>query len=173
MEARPALRIGILTALLAACAPPEAPAPAPAPVAASQPAPASQGERRPRTLDAQPTQSRLQSPLPPGRAEALFRLDTGGDQMTETAREAGLVVVVRVGADEYRQTIASCADPGLGSALGGGTERELEVAICNGEFYLVSEPGLVSVVPVKDGVEGKAIARFELPAGVRAVGAGD
>ena len=91
--------------------------------------------------------------------------------MTETSRQAGLVVVVRVGEDEYRQTIATCPDPGLGSALGGGTERELEVAICNGEYVLVSEPGLVAVVPVQDGVEGDAIARFELPNSVRAVSA--
>ena len=101
----------------------------------------------------------------------MFALNTGGDQMTTTAREAGLVVIVRVGADEYRQTVASCPDPGLGSALGGGTERELEVAICNGEFVLVSEPGLVTVVPIENGVEGKAVARFELPSGVRAVSA--
>ena len=98
-------------------------------------------------------------------------MDTGGDQMTRTSRQAGLVVIVRVGDDEYRQTIATCPDPGLGSALGGGTERELEVAICNGEFMLVSEPGLVSVVPIENGSEGKPIARFELPSGVRAVNA--
>lgn len=117
--------------------------------------------------------SKLQSPLPAGKAEASFRLDTGADQMTETPREAGLVVVVRVGADEYRQTVASCAEPGLGSALGGGTERVLEVALCNGEYFLISEPGVVTVLPVNDGVEGQAIARFELPKGVRAVSAED
>ncbi len=161
MELRPfiCICIGIASALLVACSPAETPAPVP--------------ERKPRTLDVQPVQSKLTTTLPAGKAEALFRLDTGGDQMTQTAREAGLVVVVRVGEDEYRQTIASCAEPGLGSALGGGTERELEVALCNGEFYLVSEPGLVTVVPVKDGVEGPPIARFELPDGMRAVGAED
>jgi len=91
--------------------------------------------------------------------------------MNETSREAGLVVAVCVGADEYRQAITTCPDPGLGGALGGGTQRELEVAICNGEYVLVSEPGLVSVIPMENGAEGKAIARFELPSGVRAVSA--
>jgi hypothetical protein len=121
--------------------------------------------------DAQPTKTKLQLPLPEGKAEAQFRLYTGGDQMTGVSRQASLVVVVRAGEDEYRQTIATCPDPGLGSALGGGTERELEVAICNGEYVLVSEPGLVSVVLVENGAEGKVVARFELPSGVRAVGA--
>jgi hypothetical protein len=145
-------------AFLVACSPQSnAPEPASAP--------------QPRTLDAEPIPSKLQTPLPEGRAEALFTLNTGGDQMTTTAREAGLVVIVRVGDEEYSQTVASCPDPGLGSALGGGTERELEVAICNGEFILVSEPGRVSVVPIENGVEGPAIAQFELPSGVRAVSA--
>ncbi len=123
---------------------------------------------KPRLMQTQPVKTALQTPLSAGKAEALFRLDTGGDQMTEALREAGLVAVVRVGADEYRQTIVSCPDPGLGSALGGGTERELEIVICNGEYLLVSEPGLVSVVRIENGAEGAAVARFELPAGVRA-----
>jgi hypothetical protein len=160
MQAHPIATVVTLSAFLFACSPQP-----------NTPAPASNGQ--PRELDAQPVKTKLQSPLPEGQAEALFSLNTGGDQMTETSRQAGLVVVVRVGADEYRQTIATCPDPGLGSALGGGTERELEVAICSGEYVLVSEPGLVTVVPVQDGVEGQAIARFELPGGVRAVSAKD
>jgi hypothetical protein len=156
MKAHPIIRIVALNAFLVACSPQP-----------NTPAPASEG--KPRELDAQPTKTKLQAPLPEGQAEALFSLNTGGDQMTETSRQAGLVVIVRTGDDEYRQTIATCPDPGLGSALGGGTERELEVAICNGEFMLVSEPGLVTVVPIQDGTEGTAIARFELPGSVRAV----
>jgi hypothetical protein len=149
-----------LSAFLLACSPQP-----------NTPAPASGGQ--PRALDAQPIKTKLQVPLPEGRAEALFSLDTGKDQMGQTSRQAGLVAIVRFGEDEYRQTVATCPDPGLGSALGGGTERELEVAICNGEFMLVSEPNLVSVVPIENGIEGTAIARFELPSGVRAVSAKD
>ena len=150
--------LATVSALLLACSPQP-----------STPAPASSGE--PRELDTLAFRTEQQPPLPDGRGRALFSLNTGADQMTETSRQAGLVVVVRVGEYEYRQTIATCPDPGLGSALGGGTKRELEVAICNGEYILVSEPGLVSVVPVENGIEGKAIARFELPRGVRAVSA--
>jgi hypothetical protein len=116
---------------------------------------------------------RLQTPVPPGRAEAFFKLDTGGDQMTQRPKEAGLMVVVRVGIDEYRQTIASCQDPGLGSAFGGGTERELEVAICDGEYWLVSEPGTVSVVRMDKKTGGEPVTRFDLPDSVRAVGPQD
>jgi hypothetical protein len=122
-----------------------------------------------RALDAEPVTVRLATPLPAGRAEAFFKLDTGGDQMTQRPKEAGLVVVVRVESNEYRQTIASCVDPGLGSALGGGTERELEVAVCDGEYWLVSEPGIVSVVRMDKKPDGEQVARFDLPDGVRAV----
>jgi len=124
-------------------------------------------ERRP--LDAAPVKTRLQAPVPPGRAEAFFTLNTGGDQMGQRAKEAGLMVIVRVGTDHYQQTIASCPDPGLGSALGGGTERELEIAACDGEYWLISEPGRVSVVRMDKKQEGETITQFDLPDGVRAV----
>lgn len=89
--------------------------------------------------------------------------------MTQRAKEAGLVLVVRVGMVEYRQTVASCRDPGLGSALGGGSERELEVAVCDGEYWLLSEPGSVSVVRMGKERGGRPVTRIQLPDRVRAV----
>jgi hypothetical protein len=127
--------------------------------------------KTPRPLDAKPIKTHLEKPLPPGRAEAFFKLDTSGDQMTLTSFEAGLIVVVRVGADQYQQTIASCPEPSLGSALGGGTERELEIAFCNGEFWLIAELGSVAVMRMDRKSGGELIARFDLPAGVKAVSA--
>jgi hypothetical protein len=120
-------------------------------------------------LDAKPVNVRLKIPLPPGRAEAFFKLDTGADQMTQRAKETGLVVVMRIGGDEYSQTISSCRDPGLGSALGGGTERELQVAICDGEYWLISEPGTVTVLRVDRKPDGDEVTRFNLPDDTRAV----
>ncbi len=128
----------------------------------------SQTERKKRELDPEPVKARLETPLAPGQAVAFFKLDTGGDQMTQTPKEAGLVVVVRIGDYEYNQTIASCSDPGLGSALGGGTERELEVAICDGEYWLISEPGLVSVDRMDKKPAGEHITQIKLPDSVRA-----
>ena len=122
-----------------------------------------------RTLNAEPVKVPLITPLAPGRAEAFFKLDTGGDQMTQHPKEAGLMVVVRVESNEYRQTIASCQNPGIGSALGGGTERELEVAICDGEYWLVTEPGIVIVVRMDKNPSGEEVTRFNLPGNVRAV----
>ena len=52
--------------------------------------------------------------MAPGKAEAFFMLDTGGDQMSSRGKEAGLVVVVRYGAKELRQNVASCREPALG-----------------------------------------------------------
>lgn len=121
-----------------------------------------------RSLDASPTRVRLLQPLPASEAEAFFRLETGADQMTQTRKEAGLMVVVRHGDNEYRQVISSCPDPGLGSALGGGTETELEVAICDGEYWLISHPGFVTVLRVEKTSGAQEIARFSLPPGVRA-----
>jgi hypothetical protein len=116
-----------------------------------------------RSLDSTPVRSQLATPLRRGHAEAFFTLNTGADQMGQRPKEAGLVVVVRVGTDEYRQTIASCRDPGLGTALGGGTERELEVAACDGEYHLISEPGTVTVLRVDRQPPGDVVARFDLP----------
>ena len=47
--------------------------------------------------------------------------------------------------------VAQCSRIAGGNALGGGTKRELEVALCEGgqanrgEYWLISEPGVVSV----------------------------
>ena len=113
---------------------------------------------------------RLQQTLPPDRAEAFFALNTGGDQLTTRSKEAGLVVVVRFGDREIRQTIATCSDPALGSALGGGGERELEVAMCNGEYRLISEPGVVQALRVDAQGANEVVASVRLPAaGLRAV----
>lgn len=146
------LAAGMLTSLIVACSPLD-----------------NQTGAVRRPLDTKPVRIHLQTSVPPGRAEAFFELDTGGDQMTQRPKEAGLIIVVRVGIDEYRQTIASCHEPSLGSALGGGTERELEVAICDGEYWLVSEPGSVSVVRMDRKPGGEPITRFDLPDRVRAV----
>ena len=83
--------------------------------------------------------------------------------MSSHNKEAGLVVVVRVASKEYRQTIASCRDPGLGSALGGGTERELEIAVCSGEYWSISEPGTVKVLRMDKNPKGQAVAKFAMP----------
>lgn len=122
-----------------------------------------------RALDAAPVRIPLTQPLPAGHAEAFFRFETGGDQMTYTKKEVGLMVVVRNRNSEYRQMIASCSDPGRGSALGGGTETVLDVAICDGEYWLMSHPGYVTVVRVEQNSDMHEITKFSLTEGVRAV----
>lgn len=123
----------------------------------------------PRALDVKPVKHRLKTPLPAGRAEALFEMVLTGDQMSMTSTEVGLSIIVRHGDMEYRQIFASCRRPSSGSALGGGTERILEVAICNGEFWLISEPGLVSVHRMDKKTDGEEMLRFEIPDKLRAV----
>jgi hypothetical protein len=98
-----------------------------------------------RPVEAAPRQSLLAKALPSGRAEAFFELDTGGDIMGAPAKEAGLVLVVRHGAQEWRQTIASCAQPIRGNALGDLAGDHIDQAECDGHFEIVAAPGAVRV----------------------------
>ena len=111
----------------------------------------------------------LKQPLDKGLAEAYFKLNLSGDQMMQKARKAELLLVVRYEDKEYRQVIAKCKHPSLGNVLGGGTVRELEVALCNGEYWLISEPGSVIVLRMDKKSNGIKVACFELPDTVRAV----
>ncbi|MBI3562749.1 MAG: hypothetical protein HY080_13640 [Gammaproteobacteria bacterium] len=125
----------------------------------------------PKKLDIAPIESVLTESLPPGQALAYFEFDTGGDQMSLQRMEVGLVIVVRYGNKELRQTIASCKDFGAGNAVFEGTERELDKIICGTSFYwLISENNKVLVRRVqqnKDTLdEGALIAQFDLPPGV-------
>ena len=118
----------------------------------------------PRALDVTPRVTRLDPALPPGRAEAYFTADTGMDQMGGPRMEAGLVLVVRFGDQELRRTFASCADLGLGSALGGSTDTVLEVAACGQEYWLMPERGSVVVRRVRAGApEEPPVVRIDLP----------
>lgn len=115
-----------------------------------------------RPLDRTPRSVPTKSSLPERTALAFFALNTGGDQMTLSRKQAGLEAVVRYQDKELRQTIASCSDPSLGSALGGGTDRELEVAFCDGEFWLIAEPGRITVER-KDQPTVRVVSSIPLP----------
>jgi hypothetical protein len=142
----------------------------------TQPAAAApKGSHRPRPLDPNPVTRPLSPPLPPGKAHAFLQAQTGGDQMSSgPGRQPGLQLVVHVGDREIRQLFASCPDYGLGSALGGGTERELEMAVCGRHDYvLISEPGRVRVARLaarpkpSAPLDGETVVKIDLPSGVR------
>jgi len=73
-----------------------------------------------------------------------------------------LSVLVRYQSNTLQQTLASCAEPSMGSALGGGTERELDVALCEGEFWLIAERGAVWVEE-RSTTPARVVAQFQLP----------
>jgi hypothetical protein len=98
-----------------------------------------------RPVDLAPRRIPLAKPLPSGRAEAFLEFDTGGDIMGAPAKEAGLVLVVRHGGHEWRQTIASCAQPARGNALGDVAGDHIDQAECDGHFEIVAAPGAVRV----------------------------
>jgi hypothetical protein len=118
-----------------------------------------------RPIDSEPRRSKMKEPLPAGRAEAFFALNTGADQ-GGSEKEAGLEAVVRFADIELRQTIASCIAPSLGSALGGGTDEFLEVAYCGAEFWLETRNGVVLVTRQTAEAKSAVVSRFLLPAGV-------
>lgn len=116
----------------------------------------------PRALDPAPIESPYSPSLPSGRAEAYFDLDTGADQMIGRPKQAALVVIVRYGSKQLRQRIASCQEPSLGSALGGGQDP-LEVAFCDGEYWLVAEPKSVLVLRIDAAGSRREVTRIPLP----------
>src|SRR5215211_4221505 len=78
----------------------------------------------PRALDRAPIESAAAFDIEPGRVKAAFEIDTGGDSLSLRRHQAGLVFAVRTRSRSYRQTIASCAEVGHGSALGSGAPEE-------------------------------------------------
>jgi hypothetical protein len=102
------------------------------------------------------------APLKDRTAQAWLAIDTGGDQMVLERKTPRLRVLVRYQSKTMEQMLASCAEPSMGSALGGGTERELEVAFCEGEFWLIAEPGAV-LVEDRSTTPARVVAKFQLP----------
>jgi hypothetical protein len=107
----------------------------------------------------------LDRSLPSGHAEAFFWIETGGDQMVRGQRRPRLILVVRYGSTEVRRLIATCANPSRGSALAAATATELELALCDGEFWLTTGAGRV-VVRRGPTARGPVVATFQLPAGI-------
>jgi hypothetical protein len=89
--------------------------------------------KAPRRVDLRPSLDRLEPPLPPGKVEASFWLNTGGDQMRCRPVQTGLGVIVRVADRQYRQQFASCDHAGHGSAL--ATPGAVDAAECDGRIY--------------------------------------
>lgn len=66
------------------------------------------------------------------------------------------------------QPVAQCEQVYTGRALGGGTERELQVALCDGdwnndgEYWLISEPGVLTVRRVAAGNDRQTVLEYRL-----------
>jgi len=115
-----------------------------------------------RTLDRAPIESAAALDVEPGRVRAAFEIDTGGDSLSLRRRHAGLVFSVRTRGKAYRQTIASCAEVGHGSALGSGAPEEFDVAVCDGEEYRLLAAG--QRVYVERGTPGGRVLVSEIRA---------
>ena len=89
--------------------------------------------------------------LAPAAPVAYLHADTGGDSMLAQHKRGYVLALHVIDGSHSVVPVARCQRISGGSALGGGTERELEVALCegdaqnSGEYWLVSEPGIVSV----------------------------
>ena len=87
----------------------------------------------PRSVDDAPHVSEASPPLPDGEVQAIFWLNTGGDQMQCRRVAVGLGVTVRFGDREYSQQLASCEDAGHGNAI--ASAGALDSAACDGRFF--------------------------------------
>jgi hypothetical protein len=122
---------------------------------------------KPRPLDAAPVQLSLSQPLAAGQARAGFWIDTGRDRHDGAAMESGLVVIVRYGDREYRQTIASCTEAARGSALSAVTARVLDTAVCGAVYRVLVEDAAISVErETADGTRS-IVTRIAVPNGSR------
>jgi len=110
----------------------------------------------------------IENPLPHNKAEALFWVYTGHDQMTESPLNPKLFFEIRLDSNRYIIPVDSCKNPSLGNALGGGTNNTLEVAICNYEYRIISEYGMVSVIKIGRKESKKEVVRFMLPSSIKA-----
>jgi hypothetical protein len=120
--------------------------------------------RQKREIDPVPREAELAARgLGPSRAEAWLELDTGGDVMGSSPREAGLVVVVHYERRELRQMMASCAEPALGTELGELTGDTLQLATCGDLYRLVAEPGAVRVDREQANGATSTVNRIPLP----------
>jgi hypothetical protein len=120
--------------------------------------------RSKRAIDPVPRESeRAAAGLEPARVEAWLELETGGDVMGSSPREAGLVLVVHYERRELRQTLASCAEPALGTELGELTGDTLQLATCGDLYRLVAEPGVVRVDREQADGATVTVTRIPLP----------
>src|SRR5690606_11334430 len=82
---------------------------------------------------------------------ACLRANTGGDGMFAEPKRGYVLELHVLDGEHTVKPLAQCNRISGGDALGGGTKRELAVALCegdeqsSGEYWLISEPGLVSV----------------------------
>ncbi|HET8936164.1 MAG TPA: hypothetical protein VFN67_22120 [Polyangiales bacterium] len=125
-------------------------------------------DRKPRPLDAAPVEHALSPPLPAGQVRAGFWIDTGRDLHDGPGMESGLVVIVRYAEREYRQTIASCAEAGRGSALGDVTATVLDTAACGALYRVVFADAAVSVEREAADGSRSIVTRIAVPKGARA-----
>ncbi|SAI34438.1 Uncharacterised protein [Bordetella ansorpii] len=107
----------------------------------------------------------------PGSTEspvAYLQANTGGDSMLAEKKSGYALEVHVLDGSHAVKEIARCARISSGNALGGGTERELQVAICEGdernrgEYWLISEPGVVSVRKGPIGTEQQMLLEHRL-----------
>ena len=82
---------------------------------------------------------------------AYLWANTGGDSLGARGQRGVALEMHVIDGDRVVEPVARCDRIAGGSALGGGTPRELQAALCEGdahnrgEYWLISEPGVVSV----------------------------
>jgi len=99
---------------------------------------------------------------------AYLQVNTGGDSMRASPRAKSVLELHVIDGRHHIEPVAQCDQIYTGTALGGGTERELQVALCDGdwsndgEYWLISEAGVVTVRRVSAGDYRQTVLEYRL-----------
>lgn len=99
---------------------------------------------------------------------AYLTAKSGGGNLRGPASGRGVLELHVIESRRHVETIARCSQIYTGTALGGGTARELQVVLCDGdlnndgEYSLISERGVVFVRRKPDGGVPYTVLEYRL-----------
>ena len=99
---------------------------------------------------------------------AYLKANTGANNTGMPGRPKSVLELHVIEGRHHVEPVAQCDQIYTGTALGGGTDRELQVVLCDGdwnndgEYWLISEAGVVSVRRVSAGNYQQTVLEYRL-----------
>jgi len=114
------------------------------------------------TTPSEPTNAGITGPI------AYLKANTGTNNASIPGRPRSVLELHVIDGRHHVEPVAQCDQIYTGTALGGGTARELQVVLCDGdwnndgEYRLISEVGVVSVRRVSAGNYQQTVLEYRL-----------